>query len=61
MTATAGTGGGAGNARVRRCAVALLLLASGACGRFGIDQRDEHGTAALMRSARNGDAAECGA
>ncbi|HEV8677138.1 MAG TPA: ankyrin repeat domain-containing protein [Methylomirabilota bacterium] len=35
----------------------VLVLASG-CGRFGVDQRDEHAMTALMRAARDGNLAE---
>jgi hypothetical protein len=34
------------------------LFALAACGKIGIDKRDEHGMTALMRAAKRGDRAE---
>jgi ankyrin repeat protein len=40
-------------------AVAFALVVLAGCARFGVDERDEHAMTALMRAARDGNAAEC--
>jgi hypothetical protein len=43
------------NARTRGVPILVALwLPLTACGRFGVDRRDEHGMTALMRAARAG-------
>jgi uncharacterized protein len=45
---------------LRQMVAAALAASVLACGRIGIDRRDEHGMTALMRAARQGDSVEVG-